>query len=187
MKTLVVVIVIFAFSSACKKQGETRPNNDITISDHSPKETTILVERGVGNKFNLECQSDKRWEHCEFFNENSDKVCKSYWNGKNVEPKKENGVKYIGGGVQDNWCKVEIEVQGSIGGKWTCKLSNAEGNSEKHFNVQVKGGPTVNGKATDDGTNRIEVIRNAILIFTFGVTSVLVIGCVFLLPQLLRK
>ena len=62
-----------------------------------------------------------------------------------------------------------------------------KGNSEIHFNVQVKGEPTVNGQATDDGTNGIEVIRNAILIFTFGVTSVLVIGCVLLLPQLLRK
>ena len=173
MKTLSILFVFFATSSVA-----------ITIFNHKPKDT-IHVGKGV-EKFELSCHSDVTWNHCEFFHEKSQKSCKVFWNGQNIERKKcrqKHGIKYIGG-RRGNWCNVEIKVQGDISGQWTCKLSDDNSNAIEHFNVEIQGEEmTAKKKATDNGTNGTGFIRDAILVFTFGITLVLVVGCVILLSQ----
>ena len=177
MKTLTILFAFFASSSVA-----------IMISDHNPKDTTIRIEKDKEN-FDLSCQSDEIWKLCEFSLENGKKSCKVEWDGNNSKVRKCSNkvIQYMGYARKKN-CTMKIKVQGDIGGQWTCKLSDANSNlATEFFNVEIQEGVKAKGKATDHGTNGIEVIRNAILIFTFGVTSVLVIGCVLLLPQLLKK
>ena len=167
MKSLSILFVFFTTSSVA-----------ITIFNHKP-EDTIHVRKGV-EKFELSCQSDTSWNKCEFFHKNGGKSCKlSSWNRGECS----GGMKFIGktGG---NWCKVEIKVQGDISGQWTCKLSDDNSDATEHFNVEIQGEEmTGKKKATDNGTNGTGFIRDAILVFTFGITSVLVVGCLILLPQ----